>query len=129
MITGIQSIKSRLTVLEHTDTNGASGGPAVLCNGIFSTDNILKITMRSLSWRLTFQLQSKRYCVWVSGFYSPPENSVWGRDAQSFYAHIMTQIYMNYEYDIIYICGDFNARIGPLSNVSCEIDDIPLRHY
>jgi hypothetical protein len=52
----------------------------------------------------------------VYSCYLPPENSARGRDAQSFFSHLLTQIYSNYESDYIFVGADLNARIGNLSD-------------
>lgn len=58
----------------------------------------------------------------------PAENSTRGRDAQSFYAHLLSQIYINSESDGIFLADDFNARIGSLSDIIDDFDGIPPRH-
>ena len=55
----------------------------------------------------------------------PPENSSRGRDAQSFYAPLLSQIYMNNENDGIYLIGDFHSGIGTLSETLHDIDNLP----
>ncbi len=60
--------------------------------------------------------------------YLPPENSPRGRDAQSFFAHLLTQIYINSESDAVFIGADFNARIGSLSDIIHDCDSIPDRN-
>ncbi|CAC5387862.1 unnamed protein product [Mytilus coruscus] len=59
--------------------------------------------------------------------YLPPENFSIGRDAQSFLAHLLTQIYMHSDCENILLVGDFNARIGSLSETLNQIDNIPKR--
>ncbi len=56
-----------------------------------------------------------------------PENSTRGRDAQSFFAHLLTQIYINSESEAMFIGADFNARIGCLSDIIHECYSIPER--
>ena len=61
----------------------------------------------------------------VFSCYLPPESSPWGRDASSFFSHLLTQIYIQYDIDAIFICGDFNARIGNLPDFDKNLDNIP----
>ena len=56
----------------------------------------------------------------------PPENSVWGRDAQSNFAHILTNLYINNDDDAFIVYGDFNARIGSFKDFS-EFHTVPNR--
>ncbi|WAR27263.1 hypothetical protein MAR_012967, partial [Mya arenaria] len=59
--------------------------------------------------------------------YLPPEHSTRGRDAQSFFAHLLSLVYMYGDCDYMYIVGDFNSRIGTLSDVLDQCDVIPIR--
>ena len=76
---------------------------------------------------ISFTSKTTAFKFLIFSCYLPPENSVWGRDAQSFYAHLMSQIYLQYDYDLIFLCGDLNARIGSLSDNDSELDEIPTR--
>jgi hypothetical protein len=60
--------------------------------------------------------------------YLPPENSVWGRDAASFYSHILQLCYVHNEADALLLCGDLNSRIGELKDYNEGIDCIPPRN-
>ncbi|CAC5397946.1 unnamed protein product [Mytilus coruscus] len=76
---------------------------------------------------IKFTGRSTEFEFLVFACYLPPENSSRGRDAQSFYAHLLSQIYMSNENDGIYLIGDFNSRIGSLSETLNDIDNLPKR--
>ena len=59
--------------------------------------------------------------------YLPPENSVWGRDSERFFAVLLHIIYSS-ETENIIIAGDFNSRVGNLSDRIEDVDSIPLRN-
>ena len=60
--------------------------------------------------------------------YSSPENSTWGRDSVSFYAHLLSQVYLcSDSADAIVMCGDLNARIGELNDYIVNVDDVTSR--
>ena len=59
--------------------------------------------------------------------YLPPETSPWGRDASSFFSHLLQILYSNNDVDAIYILGDLNARIANLNDCDELVDDIPNR--
>ena len=59
--------------------------------------------------------------------YLPPEHSTRGRHAQSFFAHLLSLTYMYGDCDYMYIAGDFNVRLGTLSDVLDQCDVIPIR--
>ena len=41
-----------------------------------------------------------------------------GRDQEEFLSHVLSNIYVNSDCDTIFLCGDFNARIGSVNDVS-----------
>lgn len=57
----------------------------------------------------------------------PSERSNRGRDAQTFFSHILSEIYINYESDAIFVMGDLKSRIGAMSDTSSDFDGIPPR--
>ena len=73
-----------------------------------------------------FTSKHSDYNFIVFSCYLSPENSVWGRDSDAFFAHILGDIYSNCDCDAIYLCGDFNARIGTSRDIS-DFDVIPER--
>ena len=77
---------------------------------------------------IRFTHKPSDYSFVLFSCYLPPEMSHWGRDASSFFAHLLSQIYLFSHLDAIYVCGDVNSRIGGLSDYLNEVDNIPLRH-
>ena len=64
-----------------------------------------------------------KFCFLVIALYLPPEQSTWGRDANSFFAHVLQLIY-EYSYcDTIILAGDTNSRIGSIQDFIPEVDD------
>ncbi|CAC5398576.1 unnamed protein product [Mytilus coruscus] len=64
----------------------------------------------------------------VFACYLPPENSSRGRDAPSFFAHLLAQIYLNDECGAMWLTGDFHSRIGSLPDKLNDIDCVPMRN-
>ncbi len=56
-----------------------------------------------------------------------PYGAPYGYMSTDFLAHLIIQLYINCEIDMIYICGDFNARTGRLKDVIDDIDFLPQR--
>ena len=56
--------------------------------------------------------------------YLPPENSTRGQDSTHFYGHLLSQVYLHEEADLLVICGDVNGRIGEKSDYISGIDNI-----
>ena len=47
-----------------------------------------------------------------------------GRDAVSFYSHLLTQMYIRETCDAFYLCGDLNSRIGSQRDFIEEVDEV-----
>ncbi len=69
-----------------------------------------------------------RYKFTIINCYLPPSNSIYGRNATSFMAHLLSIIYKIDEYDAVYILGDVNSRIGDKIDFVSSIDHIQDRH-
>ena len=113
----------------HINAPKASGGV-----GIFVKDLIFKIFNVSVIDKsvdgilgLKFESRNTDFSFIVFACYLPPENSNRGRDAQGFFAHLLAQIYMNNDSDDFFLLGDFNSRIGSLSELLFETDEIAKR--
>ena len=112
----------------HRNAPKASGGVGLLIKQwIFEEFDYETLDM-SFEGILCSKFTSKHsdYNFLVFSCYLPPEISVWGRDSESFFAHILGDIYSNSDCDAIYLCGDLNARIGSLEDIS-EFDIVPKR--
>ena len=60
--------------------------------------------------------------------YLAPYDSPYGRKESDFLGHLIVQLYLYNECSQVYICGDFNGRIGNLSDVVEGIDSLPSRN-
>ncbi len=64
------------------------------------------------------------YTILVFSVYSSPENSPWGRDANSSYAYLLSKIYLADDVNAIFVCGDVNGRIGDLTDTVLGLDNV-----
>jgi exonuclease III len=107
-----------------------SGGVGVLIkNDLFEYYDV-QVVDKAVDGILALQLSDKvthHACVIICA-YLPPENSNWGRDAPSFFSHILQLMYMFSEADALFLCGDLNSRTGKLKDYNETIDDVPPRH-
>ncbi|XP_060597076.1 uncharacterized protein LOC132750994 isoform X1 [Ruditapes philippinarum] len=113
----------------HVNAVRGSGGVGILVKARLFKVFEISIIESSFEGIIALQFKCKHtnYCSMVISAYLPPENSVWGRDAQTFFAHILSIIYLNSEYDTIFLAVDFNARIGTLSDILQSVDSLPER--
>ena len=63
----------------------------------------------------------------VFSVYLPPESSPWGRNAPGFFNNLLQLIYASSNVPYIYICSDFNCRMGNLLDTIPNIDNIKSR--
>lgn len=59
--------------------------------------------------------------------YLPPCNSEYGRDPEEFFGKLLLINYMSNTIDAIFMCGDFNSRIGTIQDVNDDSLNIPTR--
>ena len=80
--------------------------------------------MESLGVKLIDKLNDTSTVIFAC--YLPPESSPWGRDSQEYFSHLLSQTYLLDDIDYIFLCGDFNAKIGS-SKDYIDSDDIGPR--
>lgn len=116
-------------LLLHRNAPKGSGGVGILVKEWICTDYDVTIVDKSYDGILVLRFihkDSDFEFVIISG-YLPPENSPRGRDAQGFFSHILAQLYMLADADSIFLTGDFNSRLGSLSDIIIETDTVPTR--
>ncbi len=101
--------------------------------GLLVKDNIvnsfnINILDKSTDGLMTVAFSSKHtdFSFVIFIIYLPPEGSPWSSNLSDFFARVISQIYTYYEYDMIFLAGDFNARIGSQSE-TYQNDSIPSR--
>ena len=67
------------------------------------------------------------YSILLIGCYLAPENSVYGRNADSSFDNIMNVMYEYPDVNLTLLMGDLNCRLGKLQDYIVEVDDIPER--
>ena len=111
--------------LQHTLAPWTAGGVGMFIKHDLYNSFDISIVDRSYDGILGVKFAHKvsKYEFIVFSCYLPPQNSTWGRDAVSFYSHLLSQIYVNSDCDVI-ISGDLNSRIGSLQDTVPEIDNV-----
>ena len=74
---------------------------------------------------LLFQDKVSNFQFIIFCCYLLPEDPPWGRDSDSFYAHLLGQIYIHNYVDTYFICGDLNGRIGNHNDFTRDVDHLP----
>ena len=110
---------------QHKNAPKGSGGVAILGkSNLFDVYNVQVIdNCYDGILCIKFENVEDKSSFIVCSCYLPPENSPYGRDAVSFYAHLLSLIYL-YKSAVngFYICGDLNSRIGNMSDIVGDID-------
>jgi hypothetical protein len=103
-----------------------SGGVGVLIKHTLLETYDIKVVDREKDGILALVFTDKQtlhsfVCVCT---YLTPENSVWGRDASSFYNHLLQLVYMYSDVDAFFMLGDLNSRIGSKVDFNADFDSI-----
>ncbi len=113
----------------HVNAKRSSGGIGLFIKqGLYHIWNI-NVIDRSYEGILVVKFDKKNssYSFIIICCYLPPENSTRGHDGATFYENLLQQIYIHYNVDAIYICGDFNSRISDKHDYIPDIDQIQSR--
>ena len=107
-----------------------SGGVGILVRkSIFENYNV---SVCENNWDgifgLTFKSNYNNINIGIFVCYLPPQNSIWGKESEALFAHLINMLYNTSYLDCIVICGDFNARIGNLQDFVSGIDNLPNRN-
>jgi hypothetical protein len=76
---------------------------------------------------LRFEHKYARYVFHTCVCYFPPKNSSRQIDVNDYFDHLLSSIYVYQNDGLIFLCGDFNARIGDNNDFIEGIDVIPER--
>lgn len=57
------------------------------------------------------------YVTMIASNYLPPGNSDYGRNPEEFFTQLLSLVYDCHDAGCVYLCGDFNARIGDAQDV------------
>ena len=77
-------------------------------------DNIVGVSLKSEAETLGI------YCIYLL-----PECSKYSGNNEHILNSLTIEIYKQSDMDGVYVCGDFNARVGSRSDVQIDIDEIP----
>ncbi len=76
---------------------------------------------------IQFSDKSTGFTCIIYNCYLAPYTSVYCNKSTDFFAHFITELYINSEAEIIYVCGDLNGRTGNLKDLIDDIDHLPSR--
>lgn len=113
----------------HRNAVKASGGVGLCVKNTIFDQFVVNIVDKAHDGIICiyFEHRVSQYSFAIISCYLSPESSAWGRDADSFFNHLLTMLYMlSHSVDAVYICGDLNSRIAELKDYS-DMDDIPTR--
>ena len=115
--------------LVHIKAKKHSGGVGFLIKNDLFKDFNIQVLDKSFEGIIALELEHKctSFTVVVIVCYLPPEQSHWGRDSGDFFANLCTVFSLGIDADNILITGDFNARIGDLSDSIHDVDNITDR--
>ena len=111
--------------LLHVNAKKGSGGIGFLIKtSVLSMYNIVSVD-RSVDDVIKLSLSHKHstYSISIFGCYIPPQHSSRGRSSNDVFSFLSSQIYCDFvDTDCIVVLGDFNTRIGNMSDCIVEVD-------
>ena len=116
--------------VRHVNATTTSGGVAILIKSSLFDNFSFRVVDTAIDGILGVQITDKstEFVILIYVCYLPPVNTTWVYDSNAFFAHLISELYMNNYADVTLLAGDFNARIGNGHDVDYSIDsDIPLR--
>ncbi len=129
-VDGYKWIPFNRTYVRRTAKTG-SGGIGILVKksmyDVFSVDIIDKQYEGILRIKLTNKFSG---CAFIIGCcYLPPEGGYWGRDAQSYFDHVLCGIYGSVDTELQLYFGDVNARIADNKDFIESVDHVCERKW
>ena len=96
----------------HVRARKGSGGVGFLIKSWINCEYNIEIVDKCYDGILALKLtsHSTEHTILLFSCYLAPENSPWGRDAQSFFAHLLSLIYTHIDCDYMLISGDLNSN-------------------
>ena len=127
-IDGYQWISHRRHNLNRRARTGSGGVGIFIANHLYQLYDV-RILDKNYEGILaiSFTNKSSGYKFVFITAYLPPDNSIYGRDAASFFSHLTHLVYLCCDYDSVYLSGDLNARVGNKLDFVDGVDDIPKR--
>ena len=113
----------------HRNARRGSGGVgAFVKSDLFHQYDItvLDATVEDVLW-LKFSSNTDAENIVICVCYLPPSDSTRLNDAELFYATLLEQVYSYQNEGRLFICGDFNSRVGDASEYIEGVDDVMSR--
>lgn len=115
--------------IAHKRAVKASGGVGFLVKNVVLERYSVSIVDKTFDgiFCLRFEHRESQYSFILISCYLSPESSVWGRNADLYFSHLLALLYtVTDKVDSIYICDDVNSRAGALKDY-VEGDDLAPR--
>lgn len=113
----------------HFRSRRASGGVGWLIKNELLSDYSFNVIDKSFEGIIALECKhlATNFTMILIGVYLPPENTTWGRESAQFFAHLVMLSYQFTYADLLFICGDMNARISDKPDYIPEVDDMSKR--
>lgn len=116
--------------LLHKKAPKGSGGVAICVKDYLLNSYNIHVIDKNFDGILAIELKHKvtEFTLIIICVYLPPEYSNRGRECENFFTHLLSIVYFTCYGDVLFICGDLNARIGNKNDFITEVDSITSRH-
>ena len=111
--------------MQHRRAPHAFGGVCFLIKNSVTRDYNLEIFDKIYDGVFGIKLTCTDMSIIIFVCYLPPDNSPYGKDVDGFFSHLTAQLHLASDADLIFICGDMNARVGEQNDLlTDQIEDI-----
>ncbi len=118
-ISNIRKVKHKNAPKLHGSVGMLIKKDLYLNSNIFSIDNNVEGILG-----MPFVNMATEYNFVIFPCYIAPHDSPYGKDVIKILGHLIAQMYLFNDSDQIYLCGDYNGRIGNLTDIVHEIDSL-----
>ena len=110
--------------MQHRRAPHAFGGVCFLIKNSVTRDYNLEIFDKIYDGVFGIKLTCTDMSIIIFVCYLPPDNSPYGKDVDGFFSHLTAQLHLASDADLIFICGDMNARVGEQNDLlTDQIED------
>ncbi|CAG2254736.1 unnamed protein product [Mytilus edulis] len=122
------NIRKIIKTIPSLEIRGGSGGVGFLVSKSILenfTCSVLNDNYEDILWISLKCKNDINFVIHLCVCYLQPERSSRGNIAQEYYDVLLSQIYLYSGCSNLFVCGDFNGRIGNLQDFDDKIDFIP----
>jgi hypothetical protein len=108
----------------HKKANKGSGGIGMFVKLSLINCYTVNVVDRCIDGILGVKFVDKvtQFSFLIYVCYLPPEDSPYSKQTTDYFGHLISELYLNNDVDVVIFCGDYNARISSMNDIVEEFD-------